>query len=112
MSAKDDPFFLANVASLAAHRRTEHAGPGGLPWIKLTEAQKVPWIVKAYEELGGTPTKAEDHRIANIRGLADKLIATPRMSDGAYMPDVYEAETYREIGTLLDKILTSEGDQR
>ncbi|AVP71282.1 hypothetical protein [Prescottella equi] len=35
------------VVRLAAELRAEHAGPGGLPWSKLTDAQKVPWIVRA-----------------------------------------------------------------
>lgn len=35
------------IVRLAAKLRAEHAGPGGLPWAKLTDAQKVPWIVRA-----------------------------------------------------------------
>lgn len=53
-SASSDPFFLSAVVALAGRLRAAHAGPGGLRWDRLTDAQKVPWIVKAYVALGGS----------------------------------------------------------
>ncbi|MFC9761672.1 hypothetical protein [Rhodococcus jostii] len=51
-----DPFLYPRTVQLAADLRTSAKGPGSLPWNRLTESQKVPWIVKAYNVL----TREED----------------------------------------------------
>lgn len=52
-----DPFFLSTVVKRAAELRTAHyAKTITLKWSLLTDTQKVPWIVKAHQELGGTGT--------------------------------------------------------
>ncbi|MBM4469868.1 hypothetical protein GS982_19930 [Rhodococcus hoagii] len=42
------------IVRWAEMARAKHAGPGGLPWHRLTDAQKVPWIVRAAQSSART----------------------------------------------------------
>jgi hypothetical protein len=100
-----DPFHLPNVVRRAIELRREHTGEGGLAWHRLTEAQKVPWILKANQELGGVAPEVEDARVTAVRKLAQGFADTPTLGVGTDMVELFEASTKRWIGNLFLEIL-------
>lgn len=105
MSTEGNPFLLRDVVDLASRNRRKHVGPNGAAWGLLTDAQKAPWLVRAYRDLGGDRLEA-DWRLTEIRRLARELRETPIST--AYIPDQYAASTQRTIGKQLLEILDGE----